>query len=132
MNLRNRWRKKLRAVTKQSGVEGKRCCLRVSLDILKASAEVKSCLDSIIDLGYDLSLFERAELDIMCTKTGYFLNISKNMKKNFNCVIVADNFRQSAPYFANENICIYNCGSYEDYLLPYAKELMPPSKAFAN
>ena len=68
----DRWRKKLRSVTKKSGVEGKRCdllllhpllvskslhslpyrcCLRVSLDILKASPEVRSCLSSIIDLG---------------------------------------------------------------------------------
>ena len=70
------------------------------------------------------SLFERAELDIMCTKPGYFLNISKKIKENFNCIIVADSFEESAPFFANENICIFNCGNYEDYLLPYAKELM--------
>ena len=129
-------------------MEGKRCCLRIPLDILKASPEVRACLASIIDLGYDLrytkflehkslqkeirisiffpifSLFERAELDIMCTKPGYFLNISKKIKENFNCIIVADSFEESAPFFANENICIFNCGNYEDYLLPYAKELM--------
>ncbi len=36
--------------------------------------QVRSCLESFIDLGYDLSLFESEELEIVCQKQGYLVN----------------------------------------------------------
>ena len=79
----------------------------------------------MINIGYDLSLFQVEELEIMCQKPGYFPNIAENMRKHFHCVIVSNNFEEATNYFINENIFVFNCGSYHNHLITYAKKLIP-------
>ena len=93
----------MRAITKVCGLERKRACLYVPLDIF-GSHEVKSSIESMIDVGYDLSLFSAEELEIMCQRQGYFLNMAENNKKNFHCIIYGKEFKHISNYFANENM----------------------------
>ena len=117
------WMKKLRAITRVCGLERKMACLYVPLEIF-AAPEVRSSIESIIDVGYDLSLFTAEELEIMCQRQGYFLNMAENSKNNFHCVIFGKDFNDIAPYFSNDNMYVYHCGDYRDQLLAYAKELI--------
>ncbi len=96
--------KKLRAITKVCGLERKRACLYVPLEIFGNIKEVKSSIESMIDVGYDLSLFSAEELEIMCQRQGYFLNMAENSKKNFHCIIYGKEFTHISEYFANENM----------------------------
>ena len=47
--------------------------LRVIFNWHHTFFKVRSCLESFIDLGYDLSLFESEELEIICQKQGYLV-----------------------------------------------------------
>ena len=46
---------------------------RLLNDVTLLLFKVRSCLESFIDLGYDLSLFESEELEIICQKQGYLV-----------------------------------------------------------
>ena len=94
---------KLRAITKVCGLEKKRACLYVPLEIF-AKHEVRSSIDSMIDVGYDLSLFSAEELEIMCQRQGYFLNMAENTKNYFHCIIFGKEFTDISKYFPNENM----------------------------
>ena len=65
---------------------------------------MKSSIESIIDVGYDLSLFSAEELEIMCQRQGYFLNMAENTKKNFHCIIYGKELKHISKYFSNENM----------------------------
>ena len=95
--------KKLRAITKVCGLEKRRACLYVPLEIF-AKHEVRASIDSMIDVGYDLSLFSAEELEIMCQRQGYFLNMAENTKNYFHCIIFGKEFTDISKYFPNENM----------------------------
>ena len=94
---------KLRAITKVCGLEKKRACLYVPLEIF-AQHQVRASIDSMIDVGYDLSLFSAEELEIMCQRQGYFLNMAENTKNYFHCIIFGKEFNEISKYFPNENM----------------------------
>ena len=94
---------KLRAITKVCGLEKKRACLYVPLEIF-AKHEVRASIDGMIDVGYDLSLFSAEELEIMCQRQGYFLNMAENTKNYFHCIIFGKEFTDISKYFPNENM----------------------------
>ena len=94
---------KLRAITKVCGLEKRRACLYVPLEIF-AKHEVRASIDSMIDVGYDLSLFSAEELEIMCQRQGYFLNMAENTKNYFHCIIFGKEFADISKYFPNENM----------------------------
>ena len=88
---------------KVCGLEKQQACLYVPLELFK-SEEVRASIESIIDVGYDLSLFEAEELEIMCQRQGYFLNMAENTKKYFHCIIFGKEFEEISEYFGNENM----------------------------
>ena len=57
------------------GIDKIKAVLYVPLDLFDRIVEVRACLESFIDLGYDLSLFQLDELEIMTQKQGYFLEV---------------------------------------------------------
>jgi hypothetical protein len=120
----DKWKKKFRSITKICGLDKVQACLYVPLDLFDKIIEVRACLESFIDIGYDLSLFQVEELEIMCQKQGYFLELSQNTKKNFHCVVVGNTFEQVETHFSNEKFFVSNTGQYEDHLLEYAEELV--------
>ena len=95
----------MRAITKVCGLEKKKACLYVPLEIF-AKYEVRASIESIIDVGYDLSLFSAEELEIMCQRQGYFLNMAENTKNFFHCIIFGKEFNDISDYFPNENMVI--------------------------
>ena len=70
-----KWKKKFRTITKVCGIDKIKAVLYVPLDLFDRIVEVRACLESFIDLGYDLSLFQLDELEIMTQKQGYFLEV---------------------------------------------------------
>ena len=119
-----KWKKKFRTITKVCGINKVKAVLYVPLDLFDRIVEVRACLESFIDLGYDLSLFQLDELEIMTQKQGYFLELAKHTKKNFHCVVVGKTFQDVECHFHNENFYVSNTGEYEDCLLEYAEELV--------
>ncbi len=119
-----RWKKKFRSITKICGLDKIPACLFVTMDAFNKDTEVKACLESFIDIGYDLSLFNPEELEIMCQKQGYFLELSKHTKMYFHCVIVGKTFEDVQGHFSNENFYVTNTGEYTDSLLEYSQELV--------
>lgn len=119
-----KWKKKFRTITKVCGIDRIKAVLYVPLDLFDRIVEVRACLESFIDLGYDLSLFQVDELEIMTQKQGYFLELAKHTKANFHCVVVGKTFEEVECHFRNENFYVSNTGKYEDCLLEYAEELV--------
>ena len=93
----------MRAITRVCGLERKKACLYVPLEIFGAP-EVRASIESIIDVGYDLSLFTAEELEIMCQRQGYFLDMAENTKKFFHCIVFGKEFEDISEYFPNENM----------------------------
>ena len=120
----DKWKKKFRSITKICGLDKVKACLYVPLDLFDRIVEVRACLESFIDIGYDLSLFNPEELEIMTQKQGYFQELANHTKKNFHCVVVGKTFEQVECHFVNENFYVCNTGEYEDYLLEYAEEFV--------
>ncbi len=122
--LKDKWKKKFRSITKICGLDKMTACLYVPVNVFAMNTEVRACLESFIDIGYDLSLFNPEELEIMTQKPSYFLELSKHTKKNFHCVVVGKTFDDVENYFSNENFYVSNTGEYEDSLIEYAQELI--------
>ena len=120
----DKWKKKFRSITKICGLDKQKAALYVPLELFDRITEVRACLESFIDIGYDLSLFEPEELEIMTQKTSYFQEIANHTKKNFHCIVVGKSFEEVENHFANENFYVSNTGNYLDYLEEYAEELM--------
>ena len=120
----NKWKKKFRTITKVCGIDKIKVVLYVPLDLFDRIVEVRACLESFIDLGYDLSLFQLDELEIMTQKQGYFLELARHTKKNFHCVVVGKTFEDVECHFRNENFHVSNTGEYEECLIEYAEELV--------
>ena len=89
------------------GLEKQRACLYVPLELFGAQ-DVRASIESIIDVGYDLSLFSAEELEIMCQRQGYFLSIADNTKNYFHCIIFGKEFEDISEYFPNENMVSFN------------------------
>lgn len=120
----DKWKKKFRTITKVCGIDKVQAVLYVPLDLFDRIVEVRACLESFIDIGYDLSLFQTEELEIMTQKQNYFLELSKHTKNNFHCVVVGKTFEEVQCHFRNENFYVSNTGDYKDYLIGYVEELV--------
>ena len=104
-----------------------KAALFVPLELFDRITEVRACLESFIECGYDLSLFQPEELEIMTQKQGYFQEIANHTKKNFHCIVVGQTFEEVENHFRNENFYVSNTGNYLDFLDEYAEELMNES-----
>ena len=83
-------------------MEKQPACVYLPLELLQ-NREVRASIESIVDCGYDLSLFTAEELEVMCQRQGYFLNIAENTKKHIHCMIFGEEFSDIQEYFENEN-----------------------------
>ena len=85
----NRWRSILRSVVRFAGMDDKHCTLFVRPGTQKSIGldNFFSTLESLLSLGMDLSLFEKDELQVVLEKEHYVSDVSKNVLKNFHCVL---------------------------------------------
>jgi len=70
--------------------------------------------------GYDLSLFEVDELEIICQKSGYLSELSSNTRHYFHCVVSAQNFKEVESHFTNDNFHVSDSGDFEENLVSHS------------